>query len=358
MIKPVLTAIICLLPLASLAQDAAVLTPSGDPAPMRAVKLITPSGSAQPDKRVFFGQIVAKETVDVSFEVGGRLVSFDAQEGEFIEAGTQIAALDRAPFERAVERARLQLEQSERDYVRSQKLAQSNTVAETQVEDSKTTRDLAEVALEEAQDDLDDATLIVPFRALVASRLTPNFANVSPGQAIVRLHDMSEVRVEIDVPERLFQQRDATGGLTFTGVSPLFANEVPLELREFNAETQSIGQSYRVTFALPDDIVSPAIIPGASMTVTATMDAAHSPIAIVPPSAVTIDGDTTKVMVYTPANDAKTGTVDWQDVKIGSVTGTDITLSGLDPDTQIVAAGAHLLRAGETVRPYAGLSAD
>ncbi|SFT03329.1 RND family efflux transporter, MFP subunit [Sulfitobacter marinus] len=358
MIKPVLTALICLLPLASHAQDAAVLTPSGDPAPMRAVKLITPSGSVQPDKRVFFGQIVAKETVDVSFEVGGRLVSFDAQEGEFLEAGTQIAALDRAPFERAVERARLQLEQSERDYVRLQKLAQSNTVAETQVEDSKTARDLAEVALEEAQDDLDDATLIVPFRALVASRLTPNFANVSPGQAIVRLHDMSEVRVEIDVPERLFQQRGHKDSLSFTGKSPLFPAEVPLELREFNAETQSIGQSYRVTFALPADMVSPSIIPGASMTVTATMATPDTPIAIVPPSAVTIDSGSTKVMVYTPDENAQTGTVDWQDVEVGSITGTDIALSGLAPDTQIVAAGAHLLRPGETVRPYAGLSAE
>ena len=358
MIKPVLTAIICLLPLASVAQDTAVLTPSGDLAPMRAVKLITPSGSTQPDKRVFFGQIVAKETVDVSFEVGGRLVSFDAQEGEFMEAGTQIAALDHAPFERAVERARLQLAQSERDFVRLQKLAQSNTVAETQVEDAKTGRDLAAVALQEAQDALDDATLHVPFRALVASRLTPNFANVSPGQAIVRLHDMSEVRVEIDVPERLFQQRDATGGLTFTGTSPLFPVEVPLELREFNAETQNIGQSYRVTFALPADMVSPAIIPGASMTVTATMHSATAPVAIVPPSAVTIDSGTTKVMVYTPNADAKTGTVDWQAVDVGSATGTDITVSGLDPDAQIVAAGAHLLRAGDAVRPYAGLSVD
>ena len=358
MIKPVLIAIFCIFPALAGAQDVEVLTPSGTPAPMRAVKLITPGGSSQPDKRVFFGQIAAKETVDISFEVGGRMVMFDAQEGQFMDAGTQIAALERGPFERAVERARLQLVQSERDFVRTQKLAKSNAIAETQAEDAKTTRDLAKVTLQEAQDALDDATLFVPFRALVASRLTPNFANVSPNQPIVRLHDMSEVRVEIDVPERFFQQRNDVGALTFTGSSPLFDAEVPLELREFNAETQSIGQSYRVTFALPTDQTTAAFIPGASMTVTACMKQRQSTLAILPPAAVNIQGNEAKVMIYTPDDTGDTGTVDWQTVEVGSATGTDITVTGLAPDAMIVAAGAHLLSAGETVRPYVGMSVD
>lgn len=358
MLKPFLTAICCIFPLLATAQTAEVLTPSGNLAPMRSVKLITPAASAQPDKRVFFGQIVAKETVDVSFKVGGRMVMFDAQEGQFIEAGTQIAALEQAPFERAVERARLQLVRSERDFVRTQKLAASNAIAETQADDAKTSRDLAQVALQEAQDALQDASLKVPFRALVASRLTPNFANVSPGQPIVRLHDMSEVRVEIDVPERLFQQRNGAGALTFTGASPLFDAAIPLELREFNAETQSIGQSYRVTFALPTDQVTAAFIPGASMTVTAQLGATQDPIAILPPAAVVVQDGQAKVMVYTPDASGQSGTVDWQSIEVGSATGTDITVSGLDPETLVVAAGAHLLTAGETVRPYAGLSVD
>ncbi len=358
MIKPAIIALLCLFPAVSGAQDVEVLTPSGTPAPMRAVKLITPNGSSQPDKRVFFGQIAAKETVEISFEVGGRMVMFDALEGQFMDAGTQIAALERGPFERAVERARLQLVQSERDFVRTQKLAQSNAIAETQADDAKTARDLAEVALQEAQSALDDATLYAPFRALVASRLTPNFANVTPSQPIVRLHDMSEVRVEIDVPERLFQQRNDVGALTFTGTSPLFDAEVPLELREFNAETQSIGQSYRVTFALPNDQVTAALIPGASMTGTGSMEAGQSTLAILPPAAVNIQAGEAKVMIYTPDDTGETGTVDWQTVEVGSATGTDITVSGLAPDTMIVAAGAHLLRPGETVRPYVGMSVD
>ncbi|WP_289082526.1 efflux RND transporter periplasmic adaptor subunit, partial [uncultured Sulfitobacter sp.] len=255
------------------AQDADDLTPSGTPAPIRSVKLIEAGGAASQVQRVFFGKIAALETVDLSFEVGGRMVMFDAQEGQFLQEGVQIAALDPVPFERAVQRAEVQLTQAERDFERSQTLAKSNAVSTAQAQDTETARDLARIALSEAREALDHATLIAPFRALVASRLTPNYANVSPGQAIVRLHDMSEVRVEIDVPEQMFQMYSNAADVEFTGTSPLFAGGVPLELREFNAETQSIGQSYRVTLALPSDRVTPKLIPGASMSVTARIAA-------------------------------------------------------------------------------------
>ncbi len=340
------------------AQDTEDLTPSGDPAPIRAVKLIQAGGGAVQLERVFFGQVAARETVDLSFEVGGRLIMFDAQEGQFLEEGIQIAAMDLAPFERAVERATLQLAQANRDLTRAQTLVQSNAASATQAENAETARDLAAVALREATDALEDATLHAPFRALVASRLTPNFANVSPGQPIVRLHDMSEVRVEIDVPERLFQSLSDVTGISFVGTSPLFEGEVPLTLREFNAETQSIGQSYRVTLALPSTQVSTAIIPGASMTVTARLRGSDATAITLPPSAVTMTNDGAQVMVYTPNADAENGTVDLVPVNVASANGAQITVTGLGSDQWIVGAGLQMLRDGETVRPFTGMSVE
>lgn len=339
------------------AQQMQVLTPSGQAAPIRAVKLIEAGGQSALRERVFFGQVAALETVDLSFEVGGKLIMFDAQEGQFLEQGVQIAGLDRAPFQRAVDRATLELAQAERNLTRAQKLAQSNAGSATQAENAQTSRDLAAVTLREALDALEDASLSAPFKALVASRLTPNFANITPGQPIVRLHDMSEVRVEIDMPERLFQSFTDFSGITFVGTSPLFSGEVPLELREFNAETQSIGQTYQVTLALPSSAVPQAIIPGASMTVTARLVMADAAAVTLPPSAVTLSDGQARVMVYTGRGE-DTGMVDWVPVAVSSTSGTDITVTGLGPGAQVVAAGTQLLRAGEVVRPFTGLSVE
>lgn len=340
------------------AQDTEVLTPSGEPAPIRAVKLIQANGEDSQLERVFFGQVAARETVDLSFEVGGRLVMFDAREGEFLPEGVQIAAMDLAPFERAVERATLQLAQANRDLTRAQTLVQSNVASETQAENAETARDLAAVTLREARDALEDAALAAPFGALVASRLTPNFANVLPGQPIVRLHDMSEVRVEIDVPERLFQSLSDVDSVSFVGTSPLFQGEVPLALREFNAETQNIGQSYRVTLALPSTQVPPGIIPGASMTVTARLERADTAAIALPPSAVAMKDSGPQVLVYTPNADEQDGTVRWQSVEVASANGTQIVVTGLAPTQWVVGTGVQLLREGETVRPFTGMSVE
>lgn len=340
------------------AQDTQVLTPSGDTAPMRAVKLIQAGGEAQQLERVFFGQVAARETVDLSFEVGGRLTMFDAQEGQFLDEGALIAAMDLASFERAVERATLQLAQANRDLTRLQTLVQSNAASATQAENAQTARDLAAVSLREATDALEDAALHAPFRALVASRLTPKFSNVSPGQPIVRLHDMSEVRVEINVPERLFQNLSDVSALSFVGSSPLFADEVPLTLREFNAETQSIGQSYRVTLALPSTQVPATIIPGASMTVMARLRSGDAKAITLPVSAVSMTGEGAQVMVYTPDEGKEIGTVTLVPVTVASANGAQITVTGLGAEQWIVGAGIQMLRDGETVRPFTGMSVD
>ena len=303
----------------SFAQDTDVLTPSGDVAPIRAVKLIQAGGEAAALERVFFGQVAARETVDLSFEVGGRLTMFDAQEGQFLDQGVQIAAMDLAPFERAVERATLQLAQANRDLTRAQTLVQSNAASATQAENAETVRDLAAVSLREATDALADATLAAPFRALVASRLTPNFANVTPGQPIVRLHDMSEVRVEIDVPERLFQSLSDVDAISFVGTSPLFKGEVPVTARLAPTDGKAIELS---------------------------------------PSAVSIGEDGAQVMVYIPNTDGENGTVNWASVEVESSNGTSITVTGLDPTSLVVGAGIQMLREGETVRPFTGLSVE
>jgi hypothetical protein len=59
-------------------------------------------------------------------------------------------------------------------------------------------------------------------------------------------------------------------------------------------------------------------------------------------------------MVYEPGADGR-GTVRRRQVRIGAPTGTGLRVEGLPEDARIVAAGAHLLRDGQTVRVYDGL---
>ncbi|GIT93015.1 hemolysin D [Jannaschia pagri] len=328
------------------------LLPSGDPAPLRSVRLVEPLGAAETRDRVFFGRIAARETARLSFEIGGRMVALDVAEGARLSQGDVIARLDPEPLERAVERAELTLAQATRDADRLAVLAERNVAADVRAEDARTARDLADVALRDARKALADATLYAPFDGLVAERLAAVFTNVEQGQPIAALHDLSEIRVEIDLPERVLLRAGGVEALTFTGTLP-DGSDVPLTLRDFEAQTGQVGQSFRLALQVPQDRAA-GLLPGATMEVTARMPVREAG-QILPASAILGRSDRGfEVMIFAPEGDG-TGVARAAQVQVSSPDGVTLAVAGLPEDARIIAAGGHLLEEGERVRAYDGL---
>ncbi|MDJ0640571.1 MAG: efflux RND transporter periplasmic adaptor subunit, partial [Paracoccaceae bacterium] len=163
--------------------------------------------------RQFFGTVTARQTVDLAFQVSGQIQSFPVLEGAAVAEGSLIAELDLEPFERALEQARVQKDQADRALARLNQLS-SSTVSQVAIDDAQSAADLAALAVRDAEYALENATLSAPFDGLVASRNYANFSTISAGTPVVRLHDISEWRVEIDVPEVLFRTAGENPDLT------------------------------------------------------------------------------------------------------------------------------------------------
>ena len=326
------------------------------PEPPRLVKLITASQSGGDVTRRFFGRVVAKETVDLAFQVGGQILEFPIIEGEPIPKGELVAQLDLEPFQLDLEQAQLEQDQAERDYERLSKLG-GNTVSQVQVDDAETAASLADVSVRNAERSLRNATLYAPFDALVAMRNVSNFETIGAGTSVARLHDMSDLRMEIDVPEILFQRAgedpDVSLAAKFFGSDELF----PLETREFIAETTDVGQSFTITLGMAPQ-PGLVVLPGSSVEVLATLNEGSANLEI-PYTAVIFDeaGDPA-VMVFEPAG-GEAGADEGVVRRVAIETGTDnngslLVTSGLDPEVEIVASGAALLTDGQTVRRFTG----
>lgn len=322
-------------------------------AEVRPVKLMELTNSDDVVERRFFGRVRARDTVDLAFQVGGQIVEFPVAEGEPLEAGALIAQLDLTPFRRELRRAEITLTKARRDLGRLQELSGS-TVSDVQISDAETQRDLSEIAVEEARDALDDATLETTSDALVARREVANQTTVSAGQPVVRLHDMSELGVDIDVPEVLF--REAEGDTSFTARFPGSSETYDLALREFEAETADITQTFTITLTFTDE-VPPWVLPGATVTVTARLELEEGGMTI-PETALVFDsaGDP-GVMVFTPSGeDPDMGTVSRHPVEISVRPDTGIAMvEGPPSGSMIVSAGASQVEDGQTVRRFAGL---
>ncbi|MCL6285125.1 efflux RND transporter periplasmic adaptor subunit [Ruegeria sp. 2012CJ41-6] len=314
------------------------------------VKLFALDAVEEVRTRTFFGKVVAKETVDLAFQVGGQIVKFPAVEGEIVPKGALIAQLDQEPFELSLTRATLADEQAERDLVRMKRL-EGSAVSRVSLENAQTNAELTVVQLREAEYALRQSTLLAPFDALVAYREVANFTSVSPGTHVIRVHDMSELRIEIDVPEILFQRVNDKADVTLQAKFPASDTLFPLVIREVNAETSQIGQTFRVTLGMapPEGM---QLFPGSSVRVLATIARAQGVMRI-PASAVsTGDGGATSVYVFDSA-DGETGNLRSVPVElaVGRDGGFEVR-EGLNPGDEIVAAGVSVLTDGALVRRF------
>ena len=336
---------------AALAACAAPVSAEESPRP---VKLITVEAPSTGLTRQFFGKVAARQTVDLAFQTAGQIVRFPAIEGQVVPAGEVIAQLDLEPFELTLEQARLQRDLAHRRAERLKEL-EGRAASPVSVEDAATEAGLADLSLRNAEYALKHATLHAPFDALVARRYTARFTTINAGTPVVRIHDMSEIRIEIDVPEVLFQRAGRDPRVTVVARFPASETLFPVEVREFNAETSQIGQTYRVTLGMapPEEL---NVLPGSSVTILATLDLPRTSI-VLPASAVAVAADgATSVMVFSEVQGDE-GVVAARPVKlaVGS-NGEFQVVEGLAAGEEVVAAGVHARTDGARVRRFRGLS--
>ncbi len=322
---------------------------------VRPVKLTVASLQTHKLTRHFYGQVVAKQSVDLAFQIGGQIVEFPVVEGSEVPKDGLIAKLDTEPFELEYDQAVLQKEQADRNLARLSAL-RGNTVSQVAVDDAETQARLSLIAVRNAEYALEHATLSAPFDALIATRNMANFTTISAGTPVVRLHDMSELRIDIDVPELLFQRASENTDVEFVAIFPASDKEYPLMLREYNAEASNIGQTFRITLgmALPDGL---QVLPGSSVTVRARANSVGTIGMPVPTTAlVTRPDNSVAVMVFTPAG-AQTGVVTLTPVTVKPTDdGKFIVTSGLEDQSEIVATGVHKLADGQSVRRFSGFA--
>lgn len=332
----------------------APIVAAADDSPAPYVKIVTTEAAQGVIERQFFGRVAARQSVDLAFRVGGQIVDFPAIEGETVPQGEVIAQLDQEPFQLAFNQAELQRDQTQRTLSRLEQL-RGNAASRVSIEDAQTSARSSDIALRNAELALKHATLRAPFDALVARRNVANYTLIAPGTPVVRLHDMSEIRIKIDVPEVLFQQ---TGGKGETRIEAEFVGNptrYPLTLREFNAETSQVGQTFRISLGMaPPEGLN--LLPGTSVTVHVYRHSGETEISL-PASAVRLANDgAAQVMLFEPVADtADEGVVTLHPVEITPAPdGSLLVSSGLEAGQQVVASGLSRLTDGQQVRRFSG----
>ncbi|NIC04229.1 efflux RND transporter periplasmic adaptor subunit [Billgrantia bachuensis] len=316
----------------------------------RVVKLIEVGEHSLVPSRRFVGRVEAVRTVDLSFRVGGQLVEMPPRQGELIPEGETIARLDPTDYELAVRRAEAEYQLARREMERTRQLLETNSISQSSFDEVRTQYELAEVQRDSARQDLSYTIINAPFDALVTRRLVENHSNVPPNTAIVRVQDVTELRVKINVPETLI--RHVTDPERFEVEAELLSlpgQRFPLEYREHVTEPDEVAQTYEVDFAIVDP-ANVGAMPGMTASVAVSLvDAVEHGALSIPVAALDKDNEGDfRVWVYRSDDER----VEPRSVLVGEIQGETVpVLAGLQPGEKIVAAGAHLLHEGASVRP-------
>ena len=319
--------------------------------PVRTVRIETVSMVDTLIQRRFVGRVDAMSTIDLSFQVSGHLVELPAQEGVLIPKGGLIAALDKNDYRLALQQAKAQYHQAKLDVTRKRNLFKSGSLPKALFDQAETSYKLSQVALETAQRNLSYTQIVAPFDALVSQRLIDNYTNVGIHQPIVRVQELTELRVRINIPENMVKLLEQTSDFKAVAVFKDRPSQFfPLSYREHVTEAGSVAQTYEVVFGLSKEH-NLHVLPGMTVAVIIRKkEGAQAPQFAVPVSAIDYDEKgAPRVWVFDP----KSTTVAARSVTIGTIKKHRIpVIAGLQQGDQIVTAGAHLLREGMTVRRF------
>ena len=318
---------------------------------IRPVRLITAGETQDLTARRFVGRVDAVSTVDLSFQVGGRIADIPVRQGALLAEGETIATLEPDDYELALREAQLQYDLAERDLERKRELVAREAISTAAFEQSEIEYRLRRVALDNAERNRAHTTITAPFDALVTRRLADAYANVQAGTPIVRVQDVTELRVHINVPENVIGLVANPEMFRIEAVFPDRPDAaLPLTYREHATEPDAIAQTYQVTLALEQPFDG-TILPGMTVSVRVSLAAGIVQEAMtLPVSAIdtTPEGDF-RVWIYDPDRQS----VSARPVALGDVGEDRIAVrDGVAPGEQVVAAGAHLMREGMRVRPF------
>jgi RND family efflux transporter MFP subunit len=345
---------------------AVMLHGCGDDAPppaqevVRPVKLMTIDQGGASRSLQYPGKVSATQSVELGFEVSGKIVELPIDDGLAVEQGDLLGRLDQADFVAARDSAEANRKAAQSAYERARRIFDQG--AGSQAEVDKTLRDIevAKQDLLKAQKSLDDTTLKAPFSGKVSRKIADNFQNVQAKQPILLLEDFSSLQLDVNVPEQDFVRMQP--GLTLQQrnervrpeieVSTVANRKFPARLISFETTADPVTRTYLATFAF-DNPADVNILPGMTARVVLSLPGEAAEASeqglLIPAAAVVTDTDGS---AYVWRFDASTAKVSKATVAIGDMIGDSIhVLSGLQGGDRIAIAGAAHLREGMEVRP-------
>jgi RND family efflux transporter MFP subunit len=301
------------------------------------------------------GELVAQDTLTVSFSASGRITSVDVEEGDIIEAGAVLARIESVQQEQAVRAAvagvttaRADFQQAQEDLDRQSALLERGVTTRVGRDNSEDALRVAEGTLAQAMADLDRAQKALNDTVLSAtSAATVTARMIEPGQVVGAAQPVLELALGdgfdavFEVPEALLTQ---SGGSTEIELSLLDqpSNVFSGTIREVSPLVDATTGTVKVTLTVSG---APPGVTYRDPVRGVTRNQGEGRV-VLPFAAMSATQQGPAVWVVDPDDN----TVSLQNISVDRFeTGKIVVIDGIADGTLVVTQGAQLLYPGRVV---------
>lgn len=188
----------------------------GAPQAARLAAIVLAPSSAAAGGSTVPGNVLAEQQIDVQSEISGKVAFIGFREGEEVKAGQLLLRLDDAELKARADQAgaRLLLARTREKRLKQDFKAQAVSQGEYDQAFAEWKSAEAEAALAKAQ--WEKTHIRAPFSGFVGLREVELGSVVQPGTRLTTLQNLSSLRVEFSVPERLAASMASGSKVRFT----------------------------------------------------------------------------------------------------------------------------------------------
>ena len=347
--SPLVLPLACLLLLTACGQEAAA------PAAPRPALVIQPQPTgASADS--YPGEVRARFEPELAFRIGGKVSKRLVEEGQRVKADQPLAELDPQDVhlqleanraQMAAAEANLSLVRAERD--RYQKLLDRQMVSHSQFDNAENLYRAGLARLKQAKAEFDVAgnqaeyaVLRAPQNGVIAKRQVEVGQVVAAGQTVFTLAADGEREVAIGLPEQQFA-RFSVGQAVSVELWSHPEQRFEGRIRELSPAADPRSRTFAARIAFTSTQAPAELGQSAKVYIA---HAEHSPLSV-PLSAVTAEQG--QAYVWRVGKDNR---LERAPVRLGPYGADSVpVLEGLGANDWVVAAGGHVLREGQEVRP-------
>ncbi|MCB0637890.1 MAG: efflux RND transporter periplasmic adaptor subunit [Lewinella sp.] len=290
------------------------------------------------------GSVMADDFIDVTPEVGGRILRLTVDEGDAVRRGQLIAELDDEQIQKQIAELETSLQLANTVYERQKRLWDQNIGSEIQYLQAESNKDRLEKNLELLQLQLGKTEVYAPANGVVDRVLLQAGELAAPGAPILLLLNTADLKVEADVPETYITAVHRGEVVKVTVPALNLDTEAPVSL--IGQTIDPANRTFKVEVKLPhNSLLKPNLLAEMQIEDFAEEDAVSIPLDRVQQE---VSG---KRYVFTVAEGEDGPVAKKVYIEIGrSYNGDVIITSGLEGNEQLILEGARELSDGQLLR--------